>query len=529
MTRFKLFLLLRILIFTGLVNAQQTMGLFVNDPESVNGYTLFSNNEYTYLIDNCGYVVNNWESEYKCNNGLFLTADAKLYRIGRLPGQINFGGAGGIIERYDWSGTLEWSFQLSSENAFVHHDMLSLSNGNLLITVWSKKTAQEALDYGRIIPGVFYDEQIWELKPMANNQAEVVWKWSALDHTVQDVFPDRLNYANIYDHPELIDINYVCPEIELSEDWLHVNSLDYNEEFDQIVFCSRNTSEIYVIDHSTTTQEASSGVGGVYGKGGDILYRYGNPQAYAHGSKDDRQINQAHDVQWIEGNDFIIFNNLFIENFRSRIQIWNNPTESGVYTFSDLSLYGHDSIYWSFEEQGFYSSRMSSVQHFENGNILCTEGNSGTIFEITADKEIVWHYVNPVNANGGPGIQTGTPQFNYLFKSQKYPVDFEGFIDIDNYDSIPIELSPIDNDCNIYSSTPTSEINEQLGIELYENVLILNTNHQKLFIEVYDSTGRLVKQIDSLQYQNHYQLDDLPMGLYFFRINNSISRIYYLF
>ncbi len=51
----------------------------------------------------------------------------------------------------------------------------------------------------------------------------------------------------------------------------------YNAELDQIVLSVHNFDEVWVIDHSTTTAEAAGHSGGNSGKGGDLLYRWGNP------------------------------------------------------------------------------------------------------------------------------------------------------------------------------------------------------------------------------------------------------------
>ena len=73
-------------------------------------------------------------------------------------------------------------------------------------------------------------------------------------------------------------------------------------------------NEIYIIDHSTTTLEASEHSGGNSGMGGDILYRWGNPEAYRAGTNNDQKLFGQHDVQWIESNrpnsgELIVFNN----------------------------------------------------------------------------------------------------------------------------------------------------------------------------------------------------------------------------
>jgi hypothetical protein len=97
-------------------------------------------------------------------------------------------------------------------------------------------------------------------------------------------------------------------------DWMHTNSVAYNEALDQIMLSIHGFSEVWIIDHSTSTAEAASHKGGKYGKGGDLLYRWGNPQAYRSGSNVDQRLFQQHCAHWIakglpgEGH-MLVFNN----------------------------------------------------------------------------------------------------------------------------------------------------------------------------------------------------------------------------
>jgi hypothetical protein len=61
---------------------------------------------------------------------------------------------------------------------------------------------------------------------------------------------------------------------------MHANGFDYNDGKDVIYLRINFVNEIWVIDHSTTSAEAVTNSGVNYGRGGNILYRYGNPLAY---------------------------------------------------------------------------------------------------------------------------------------------------------------------------------------------------------------------------------------------------------
>ena len=198
-----------------------------------------------------------------------------------------------------------------------HHDITILPNENILIICEETRTQQEALDAGlEGINGPISLDMIVEIRPLQNNQAEIVWKWHFWDHLVQDRGPQySATYGQISDHPELLDINVNGNGNEQGvKDWNHSNKISYNENFDQIVISCRHMNEIYVIDHSTTTEEAAGHTGGNQGKGGDLLYRWGNPQNYDRGNNSDQILNAQHGINWIPdgypgSGNFLVYNN----------------------------------------------------------------------------------------------------------------------------------------------------------------------------------------------------------------------------
>src|SRR5206468_214059 len=77
-------------------------------------------------------------------------------------------------------------------------------------------------------------------------------------------------------------------------DLLHINAVAYNAELDQIVLSTPKFNEIWIIDHSTTTQQAAGHSGGRWKKGGDVLYRWGNPRAYSRGAQEQQTLFGQH-------------------------------------------------------------------------------------------------------------------------------------------------------------------------------------------------------------------------------------------
>ncbi len=330
-----------------------------------------------------------------------------------------------------------------------------------------------------------HPDYLIEVKPTGKTTGEIVWEWHLWDHLVQDHDRSKPNFGNVTDHPELVDLNFgagegpIAPMMATKDgvaklqslgylggtpapvakdapkpqpeeksrpepkgnsksapkpksgpnqgrpntnaDWTHFNAVAYNPDLDQLVVSVHAFSEFWIIDHSTTTAEAASHKGGRSGKGGDLLYRWGNPRAYRNGSKIDQRLFSQHNAHWIspglpgEGH-MLVFNNGSGRpgGDSSSVDEIVLPVDSqGQYTRDRRGPYGPIQAVWSYsapKKSDFYSFFISGAQRLPNGNTLICSGASGTVFEVTPEKQVVWKYANPVMGNpGGPGGPGGPP------------------------------------------------------------------------------------------------------------------------
>ncbi len=356
------------------------------------------NSSDTYLIDNDENIINSWSHSTGSASVGYLSRDSILFLPSKIGGNED-GQAGGLFKKIDWDGNILWEWMMPTEICVPHHDITVLPNENILAICEETKTRQEALNAGlEGINGPITLDMVVEIHPLPNNEAEIVWKWHFWDHLVQDRGEQyTTTYGEISDHPELLDINVNGNGNNQGiHDWNHCNKISYNQQFDQIVLSCRHMDEIYVIDHSTTTEEAAGHIGGSQGKGGDILYRWGNPQNYDRGTSDDQILDAQHGILWIpegypgEGN-FLVYNNIHRRNpMRSAVLEFDCiADENGHYPIENGQPFGPDTYLWIYEAD-FFSATQSGAYRLPNGNTLVTVTTEFDFFEVDLNGEIQW-------------------------------------------------------------------------------------------------------------------------------------------
>ena len=544
-----MFLLIILILLIPVKAQDRTVGLFLNDSSSFNGYTLFAPLAYTntYIINNEGRLIHLWEGTLRPGMSSYLLENGNLLRTAVVANPFfGGGGEGGLIQEFNWEGDLIWEFEYSNDQYRQHHDVEKLPNGNVLVIAWEYKSAEEAIVAGRN-PDFMLQNQpyLWpdhiiEVQPDSNGSANIIWEWHVWDHLIQDFDPISFNYGIVSDHPELIDINFIgtAPNA-LGADWNHINSVDYNEEFDQIMLSVRNFNEIWVIDHSTTTDEAAGHSGGNSGIGGDLLYRWGNPQTYDAGNATDQKLFLQHDAHWIEsglpgeGNILIFNNGLFRPggNYSTIDEIIPPVDQNGSYSKSPGAPYGPENPVWTYVApiaDEFFAPNVSGTQRQPNGNTLVCDGPIGNFFEVTSEGELVWLYVNPVISSGPIYYEDPIPGVaNWVFRAYRYSPDYPGFNGRDLTPGEPIELYPTnieESDFEIIPETfallqnnpnpfnPTTTISYSLPKEAFVNLV------------VYDILGNTITSlINERKMAGSYRItfdgSDLPSGVYIYRLN----------
>ncbi len=425
--------------------SERTVGLLINEPGAYDGYNLFypiNNPQHTYLINNAGKVVHTWEYD-EANGAKYLKQNGNLLLSGYLDPAAR---TGGVVREMGWDGTIlrTYDFTAPPEEYSIHHDLRELPNGNILMIAEKMMSKADAIAAGANpvnVPddGIITDNVI-EVDP---EDGSIVWEWHVTDHLIQDFDGTKANSGDVGENPQLIDINFVLsPMGYFGYPLNRFNALDYNPDLDQIILSDSLFNEIWIIDHSTTTEVAR-------GEAGDLLYRWGNPLACRAGEEVDQKISFQHNVQWIDeglpgAGHILIFNNGSHLGYSQALEI--APTIS----CNDYVMNQADVI-WLYEDQDeFYGSYLGGIQRLPNGNTLICQGPRGILFEVTPEGDMVWKYANPIDGGvtvaqgeitqGGPSGPFANAD---VYRVTRYPSCHPGFAGKDLTSGDPIEQYPL--------------------------------------------------------------------------------------
>jgi hypothetical protein len=389
-------------------------------------------------------VGHSWRHDTQPGLNQYLLEDGTLVRAGRLKvkGPFRDGkGQGGRVEALDWDSNLLWRFDYANDRVMQHHDIEPLPNGNVLLLAWERKTTEEALAAGRD-PKLLPDGEVWpdtvvEYDPRVN---EVVWKWSVWDHLIQDHDPTKANFGDVAAHPEKVDVNYAVVG-QGEADWNHANAIDYNAELDQIMISLRSHSELWIIDHVTSTEAAR-------GPAGDLLFRFGNPANHRQGKVAKRHLFAQHDTEWIgEGGagtgSILVFNN-GVKKTRpySTVDEITPVMDSGRYRKGEHGVFEATitRVYPQNKKDREFAPIISGAQRLPNGGTLVTYGTTGRIFEIEPTGRILWDYENPHFMVRKDTPTKSTTGFEikpwWTFQAHRYTPDYPGLARLNSAEGI---------------------------------------------------------------------------------------------
>jgi hypothetical protein len=485
----------------------------------------------------------------------------------------------------DWDGNIVWTYSEKRADYAPHHDWIRIFNSklNAYTTIYiANKTvpADSALAHGADPADGPYSGAQMDALVEVDSSGKIVWEWWFFNHLVQDFDSTKLDYAGkgktIAAVPQRLNIN--LPGRPLRKDWLHCNSLDYNQKLGHLVTNSVQ-GEFYVINHDATfvAGNPDSSISLAASSAGDFLYRFGDPARYGQGdppsvmedwtktTTGDKQIGGSHDIHWISDSlsgtgNFLVFNNgeylleqtpqsyvfeinPFLDSSGKNTGAYVNPPASGYlkWTAPDRNQMKNTKnlskqvtwLYYSKNSNNFYSTIGSSAGRLPNGNTLICAMTTGHIFEVTygdagdagslnGEPSIVWEYICPITGDGiRDTLDDQFPMYNSTFRAYRYEPDFPAFSGKTLTPGKTIAGRSVSSIAAVTSEPRADRTHwEMRAIASASSVALHFSNLDgNAHISLYSMNGKLVKQWISTGERNPVMLcDGLPHGLYLCRV-----------
>ncbi|KAK3192204.1 hypothetical protein K4F52_001834 [Lecanicillium sp. MT-2017a] len=223
-----------------------------------------------------------------------------------------------------------------------HHDQYHFGDGRILYTTLEALSAEDSAKIVGGVPGSEVNGTTWaDVINEIDEDGQLIWQWKVSENLPREEYPLQAHYTR--EHYPLI--NSVLP----MRDGKHV------------LASMRSISSVVIIEKAT----------------GKIVWRLG-PDVLA----------QQHNATELANGNILIFDN---GTFRGG--------ESLTYTRTIEVDRDTKQIVWEYRDKSlplaFFTPFMGSAQRLANGNTLLCESAFGRVFEVTANRDICWEYVNP--------------------------------------------------------------------------------------------------------------------------------------
>lgn len=395
---------------------------FYDPGKAYSSYVLFTGGDsIARLIDLNGNVVHQWKDEGGHSTFInpaliggkrghvFVTLEQVDGRgTGLIPGR-NAGRIAKTIGELDWDANAVWKFGEKAPGGLAqqHHDWARLPNGNTAVLA----------NLVHEVPGFkqsqLFDDVVYEVNP----KGEVVWTWIAADHLDEFGFtPEQLKLVRNSDDPDYLHVNNL--KVVGPNHWY--NEGDKRFAPDNLIFDARNANFIAIIDRKTGKVVWTLGPNYVSAKGDE---RRKVPRAVD-------QIAGQHDAQIIpEGlpgaGNVLVFDNQGQAGYPPAVL----PITGGSRVLEIDPV--KKEVVWQYSAEnsgqpswGFRSTHISAARRLPNDNTFIDEGQSGRLFQVTREGEIVWEYINPYGKAGKDSV-TGRATYNrQLYRGQPVPYEW---------------------------------------------------------------------------------------------------------
>lgn len=365
----------------------------------------------TCLLGPTGTVVQTWSSVGSPYAAFLTDSGTVLYGTGSGSGP---GAPYKSVAEVAWDGTSKnnsWTWT-SPTSGTLHHGIATMPNGHWLALGYELLTNAQVKSAMGVTSlsytGSVYNEHVLEYDPATKT---VVWEWDAKKHFSATSAPGKINVTKFSSGSS-------GPGGGSSGDVLHFNSVAYDPVRDVILVTSHMMNEILVIDHSTTTAQAATNAGGKFGKGGQILFRWGAPTNY--GGTGSTVCNVVHGANTVPKGYANQGNYMFFCNSDNGVLNSSNKGLSAAYEVQPVvadtgfvlsSGTFSATVAFSFAKSGYASSgNFGFVQALPNGNRFVSFSKSGKMAEIS-EGAIVLEYSGASSER---------------FRASRYPLSYAG-------------------------------------------------------------------------------------------------------